>query len=201
MRKTIITLTVLLLLAVSAGRAQDLTALPGYVPLEKLDLFPKEKLSVEINIEGALLSLVAAGAKNSDPEFASLIGGLKSIKLRVIPLKDLDESALRTKMGRTVSWLEDRGWKATLKVRNEGEETYIYLKETAGKIDGLTLLSLSPGDEAVVINIVGRIDPEQLGRLTQHFDVDVNVHKKPAPAPSDKKDEKKPEPTRTPPSF
>lgn len=194
MRKTILTFMALLLLAVSAGRTQDLTAQPGYVPLEKLDLFPKEKLSVEINIEGALLSLVAAGAKNSDPEFSSLIAGLKSIKLRVIPLKDLDESALRTKFGRTVSWLEDRGWKSTLKVRDEGEETYIFLKETAGRIDGLTLLSLSPGDEAVVINIVGRIDPEQIGRLAQHFDVDVSVNKKkPSPAPSDKKNDKKPE--------
>ena len=79
-------------------------------------------------------------------------------------------------------------------MRDEGEETYIYLKETGGKIDGLTLLSLSPGDEAVVINIVGRIDPEQIGRLAQHFDVDVKVNKpSPAPATSDKKDDKKPE--------
>lgn len=192
MRKTIIALAILLL-AASAGRAQDLTALPGYVPLDKLDLFPKEKLSVEINIEGALLSLVAAGAKTSEPELSSMLAGLKSIKLQVIPLKDLDESSLRTKIGRTVHWLEDRGWKATLKVRNDGEETYIYLKETAGKIDGLTLLSLSPGDEAVVINIVGRIDPEQIGRLAQHFDVDVKVNKPSPPAPSDKKDDKKPE--------
>lgn len=188
MRKTILTLAALLLLAASAGQAQDLTAQPGYVPLEKLDLFPREKLSVEINIEGALLSLVAAGAKSSEPELASLLGGLKSIKLQAIPLKDLDESALRTRFGRTVRWLEERGWKSTLKVRDEGEETYIYLKETAGKIDGLTLLSLSPGDEAVIINIVGRIDPAQIGRLAQHFDVNVKLNK-PAPAPNNKKQE------------
>lgn len=180
---------VLLLLAASAGQAQNLTAQPGYVPLDKLDLFPQDKVSTEINIEGALLSLIAAGTKRSEPEFSSMIAGLKAIKLQVIPLKDMDESSLRTRIGRTARWLEDRGWKSTLKVRDEGEETYIYLKESAGKIDGLTLLSLSPGVEAVVINIVGRIDPAQIGRLAQHFDVDVNV--KPSSPPA--KDNKKPE--------
>lgn len=192
MRKIIITLTVLLLLAASAGQAQNLAAQPGYVPLEKLALLPQEKLSVEINIEGALLSLIAAGSKKADPEFSSLMAGLKAIKVQAVPLKDLDASAVRTRIGQTVRWLEDRGWKSTLKVKNEGEETYIYLKETGGKIDGLTLLSLSPGDEAVVINIVGRIDPAQIGRLAQHFDVDVNVGNKKAapPATNDKKPEK-----------
>jgi hypothetical protein len=184
-----IAIPVLLLLAASAGQAQNLTAQPGYVPLEKLDLFPQEKLSTEINIEGALLSLIAAGTKRAEPEFSSMIAGLKAINLQVFPLKDADEGSLRIRIGRAVRWLEDRGWKSTLKVRNEGEETYIYLKETAGRIDGLTLLSLSPGEEAVVINIVGRIDPAQIGRLAQHFDVDVKVKPAPPPAPSNKKPE------------
>ena len=189
MRKTIlaIAIPVLLLLAASAGQAQNLTAQPGYVPIEDLDLFPKEKISVEVNIEGALLRLVAAGAKQSDPELSSLLSGLKGITVRAIPLKGLDANAIRTKIGRTVRWLEDRGWKATLIVRDEGVETYIYLKETAGKIDGLTLLSLSPGEEAVAINIVGRIDPEQIGRLAQHFDVDVKVNKKATPPATNNK--------------
>ena len=47
----------------------------------------------------------------------------------------------------------------------------MYLKETDGKVSGLTLLSLEPGDEAVVINIVGHIDPAQIGRLSQSLDL------------------------------
>lgn len=195
MRKTTITTvaTVLLLLSASAGQAQNLAAQPGYVPIEKLDLFPQEKLSVEINIEGALLNLIAAGARGSDPEFASLVSGLKSIKVQAFPLKGADEDRLRTRIGSAVRWLEDRGWKSTLKVREGGEETYIYLKETDGKIAGLTLLSMTPGDEAVVLNIVGRIDPDQIGRLAQHFDVNVNVKPAAKPAPPPAKNDKKPE--------
>jgi Domain of unknown function (DUF4252) len=190
MRKTITLATVLLVLAASAAwgqnqTAQKLTDQPGYVPLDQLDLFPRDKLSVEINIEGALMSLVAAAAKQEDPEFSSLMAGLKAITVQAIPLKGLDEGALRTKIGRTVRWLEDRGWKSTMRVRDKGEETYIYLREIDGKIAGLTLLALQPGEEAVVINIVGRIDPAQLGRLSQSLDL-PHLKQVPAPAPGKK---------------
>ncbi|HEV8582682.1 MAG TPA: DUF4252 domain-containing protein [Thermoanaerobaculia bacterium] len=167
MRKTLIIGVALLGLTAAAGWTQNLADQPGYVPIEKLELFPRDKLSVEINIEGALLSLIAAASKVEDPEFASLIGGLKSIKVQAVPLKDVDAATVRGKIGQAVRWLEDRGWKSTLRAREEGEETYIYLKETDGKISGLTLLALDPTDEAVVINIVGHIDPAQIGRLSQ----------------------------------
>jgi Domain of unknown function (DUF4252) len=171
MRTIALAIPVLLLLAATSGQAQELKSQPGYVPIEQLNLFPTDKASTEINIEGALLSLIAAGAKRADPDFASMIGGLKAITVRVFPLTDKDEAPLRARIGKAVSWLEGRGWKSTLRVKEKGEETYIYLKETGGKIAGLTLLSLTPGDEAVVINIVGRIDPAQLGRLTQTLDL------------------------------
>ncbi|HKI05428.1 MAG TPA: DUF4252 domain-containing protein [Thermoanaerobaculia bacterium] len=181
MRKTIILVVILLVLGTAAGQAQKLTDQPGYVPLEQLDLFPKDKLSLEINIEGALMSLIAAGAKN-DPEFSSLMAGLKSITVQAIPLKGMDEATVRTKIGRTVRWLEDRGWKSTMRMRDKGEEAYIYLREVDGKIAGMTLLTLDPGQEAVVINIVGRIDPAQIGRLSQRLNLPQIKHT-PAPAP------------------
>jgi hypothetical protein len=185
MRKTITLATVLLVLAASAAWGQKLTDQPGYLPLEQLDLFPQDKLSVEINIQGALLSLIAAAAKQEDPEFSSLMAGLKAVTVQAIPLKGMDEGTVRTKIGRTVRWLEDRGWTSMMRVRDKGEETYIYLREVDGKIAGLTLLTLEPGDEAVVINIVGRIDPAQLGRLSRSLDL-PQLKQLPAPAPGKK---------------
>lgn len=171
MHKTITLATALLVLTASAGWTQKLADQPGWVPLEQLDLFPRDKLSVEINIEGALLRLIAAAAKQEDPEFSSLMAGLKAITVQAVPLKDVDQSSVRAKIGRTVHWLEEHGWKPTLRARDEGEETYIYLREINGKIAGLTLLALEPGEEAVVINIVGRIDPDQIGRVVQSLDI------------------------------
>jgi hypothetical protein len=171
MRRPFVFAAVLLLLTAVAGRAQKLADQPGYVSIESLGLFPGDDLEVEINLDGPLLNMVAAATKKDDPQFSSVMAGLKSIQVQVYPLKGVDAGAIRTKIGRAVHLLEERGWKSTVRVKDKGEETYIYLKESGGRIAGLTLLSMSPGEEAVVINIVGRIDPAQLGQLGQNLHV------------------------------
>jgi len=170
MRKPTLFAIALLFLAASSGLAQKVENEPGYFSIQDLDLFPRDKLSVEVNLEGALLRMVVEASRD-DPEFSSVIAGLRAIHVQVFPLAGADTGSIRSKIGRAVRLLEDRGWHSTVKVREGGEETYIYLKEADGKIAGLTLLSLEPGDEAVAINIVGRIDPAQIGRLGRHFDI------------------------------
>jgi hypothetical protein len=171
MRKPILLIAVLLFLAATAGRAQKLESQPGYVPIEELGLFPQDKLSVEINLEGPLLHMVAEATKHDDPGFSAVMAGLKAIKVQVFPLKGVDAGAVKAKIDHAVHWLEGKGWQSTVRVRDQGDETYIYLKQAGDRIEGLTLLSFDPKDEAVVINIVGRIDPAQLGRLSQSLDL------------------------------
>ncbi len=100
-----------------------------------------------------------------------MVADLRSINVQVFPLVGIDAGAVKAKIDRAVHWLEERGWKASLRVKEKGEETYIYLKEQDGQIVGLTVLSFQPGEEAAVINIAGRIDPDQIGRLGQKLDV------------------------------
>jgi hypothetical protein len=181
----------LLLLAALAASAQKLTDEPGYVPFAELGLFPRENLSVEINLGGGLIKLVAAATKKDDPELSSLLGGLKNIQLQVLPLDEKEPGALKAKVDRAVRWLEGKGWTAVVKVREGSEETFIYLKQTGDQIVGLTVLSFSPGDEAALINIVGRIDPEQLSRIGEGLDLE--------PLKGFKPPKKPPAPKRTPP--
>jgi hypothetical protein len=171
MRKPMVLLTVLLFLAIAPGRAQKLESLPGYVPIEELGLFPQDKLSVEINLTGPLLRMVAAATKQEDPNFSAVMASLKSIQVQVFPLKGVDAGAVKARVERAVQWLEKRGWQSTVRVRDQGQETYIYLKQSGDRVDGLTLLSLDPKDEAVILNIVGRIDPAQIGRIGQSLDL------------------------------
>ena len=170
----------LLGLAVPAVHGQAMKNQPGYLPIEQLNLFPPEKLSVEINIEGPILRMIAAATKQDDPGFASVIAGLKGITLQSFPLKGVDAGAVKARIAGAVRWLEGHAWTSSIKVRDKGDETYVYLKQSGDRIDGLTLLSVSPGDEAVVINIVGTIDPAQLGRIGQKFDL-PQLQKIPAP--------------------
>ena len=166
-----IALTVVLFCLAAAGWAQKPESQPGYVPIDELGLFPRDKLEVEINIGPPLLRMIAAGTKQDDPGFSAVMDGLKSIQVQVFPVKGADTGAVKARIERAVHWLESHGWQPTVRVRDQGQETYVYLKMTGDRIEGLTLLSLDPKDEAVVINIVGRIDPAELGRLGQSLHV------------------------------
>jgi hypothetical protein len=163
--------TLLLLSLAAAGRAQKLESEPGYVPVQELGLFPQDKLEVEIDIEGPLLRMIAAAAKDDDPGFAAVMAGLKAIQVQVFPMKGAEPAGVKTRIDRAVHWLEGRGWKSMVRVRDQGQETYIYLKQAGDRIEGMTLLSLDPKDEAVLINIVGRVDPAQIGQLAQKLNV------------------------------
>jgi hypothetical protein len=138
----------------------------GAVPFQDLDLFPRDKLSVEINLEGPILHMVSELTKSEDPGFAKLLSGLKAIRVEVFPVKDKGSAeSLRPKIDRALRWLEDRGWHSTVRVNDKGQETYIYLKEADGQMVGLTILSVQPGEEAALINIVGKLDPAEIGRI------------------------------------
>lgn len=192
MRKTIILSILLLVLAAPGAFAQKGGALPvsGLLPLDDLDLFPADKLSVEINLEGALLRMVAEATKGEDPGLSSLLANLRSIRVQILPLEGENDSLARTSIGRAIRWLEGQGWKSTVRVRERGEETYIYMKEADGKVMGMTVLAVEPGVEAVVINIAGRFDPAEIGRIGRGLDLPGMDR---VPSQEKPQDKKKPE--------
>ena len=146
-------------------------ASPGAVPFDELEIFSRKDLTTEINLEGALLKLVASAASEDDPEFSRLVSGLQSIRVQVAPLTAADPGKVRAKLDQTVRWLEGKGWTAVVRTKEKGEETYIYTKQVKGEMVGLAVLSFEPGKEASVVNIVGRLDPAQIGRLGQGLHV------------------------------
>jgi Domain of unknown function (DUF4252) len=172
MRLSISSALLILLAMAPAAQAVGPASDAGTIPFQELDLFPRDKLSVEIDLEGPLLHMVSEFTKSDDPDFAKLMAGLKAIHVQVYPLKDkAGAEPLRGKVDRTVHWLEDHGWHSTVRVRDKGQETYIYLKEANGRIAGLAVLSIEPGQEAALINIVGALDPAQIGRIGRSLDI------------------------------
>jgi len=59
----------------------------------------------------------------------------------------------------------------TVRVREKDEETYIYIKQAGGQIVGLTVLALDSDQEAALINIVGTLDPAEIGRLGRGLNI------------------------------
>jgi len=154
-------------LAQSSSRPQ------GFVDLERLgdlDAFFDEDPVVEVNVEGGLMKLVAAASRSEDPELADLLLGLSGVYVRGYVLEpnslnDFDQRASR--MGER---LVDDGWVVVVRFREVDEVVHMYVRMSGDNVDGMVVMSVEPGQQqAMFVNIVGNIDPEQIGRIGQKF--------------------------------
>jgi deoxyhypusine synthase len=174
-------LTLLLVMSAAAignqsVHAQDADDRPdGYVNLRALgDLdrfFPRDAL-MEVNVEGILMRMVEEASRQEDPELADLLSQLDGVYvlgygLAGYNIDDFDE--LATEMG---DELIDDGWTVIVRYREVSENTHMFAKLAGDGVAGMVVMSVESGsNQAVFVNIVGDIDPGQIGKIGQKFQI------------------------------
>ena len=166
-------------------------ALPGVAQAGKLELKNLDKLAdkaAEVNdvtLDGSLLQLAVAVMKNSgDPEaveMTQLMSGLKGIYVKNYEFdspgqySQADVEAIR-------SQLTGPGWQriVTSFSKHDNERNEVYLLKNGDKINGVAVL-VAEARELTVVNLVGSIDPEKLGKLAGRFGIPEQIgdHSKP----------------------
>lgn len=147
----------------------------GYVNLRslgELDDFFASRATVEVNVEGALMRMVEAASRQEDPELADLLARLDGVFVLGYELEETTMDAfdrLATDMGDD---LADSGWTVVMRTRDVVENTHFYVRLVGDGVAGMVVMSVEAGsDQAVFVNIVGDIDPEQIGRIGQKFQI------------------------------
>jgi hypothetical protein len=163
----------LMLGMVGRVQAQDkLEDDPGYVDLRGVEDWFDTGARLEVNVKGALLNLVAEASRYEDPELAELLLKLKAIQVRGYPLERVQLEAVEQHAERMAERLEGGGWDTVVRVRDYDERVDMYVKVVEGAIAGMVVMVVSPAEEeSVFVNIVGEIDPEQIGRIGRKFDI------------------------------
>ena len=155
------------------AKAQEaLSREPGYVDVAVIDTWFDAPPSVEVNIQGALMRMVASASQNSNPELAGMLGKLKAIQVRGFSTEGAQRSAIVQRTSRLADRLQGQGWETVLRVREEDEDVSVQLKMRGETIAGLVVMATEAEGESFFINIVGDISPEQIGRLGQALDID-----------------------------
>jgi len=146
---------------------------PGYVDLTQLEQRFGEEPTIEINIHGALLRLVAEASALDDPELAALLRGIRGVYVRAFDLRDLKLDEVRRFKNDMSRELENDNWATVVKVRDRTEDVNMYVRLIGDEIAGIVVVSINRyEDETVFLNIVGDIDPEQIGRIGRKFGLD-----------------------------
>ncbi len=157
--------------------AQNLSKENGYVDFGNLTgVYGEPK--VQINLGTAMLGFVAGAAEQEDPDIAGLLAKLKSVRVLVYDIEQDAEVALNT-VDQVTKDIQKEGWETIVSVNEDDEKVRIYAKMEKGKIDGLVVMAVDGTNrrksEAVFINIIGEIDPAQVGRVTRSLDIDVDI--------------------------
>jgi hypothetical protein len=174
------------LLAPGSVAAQALIQDPGFVDFDRLGVDPAEA-TLEINLEGALIRLVAEAMRGEDGGFAELLSGIKAIRVLSFSWEEeasqpggaATSSARRSKVrsileraGTAARELSDDGWRPVFRVREGGDHIDLYLREVGDAIAGVWVVVAEDGESVTMVNIVGHLDPAQLGRLGSSLRID-----------------------------
>ncbi len=162
-----------LVLWVAAGvvyAQDDLAGTPGYVDFADLANQFGTAPTLEVNIKGPLLKLVAEASREDDPELADLLLKLDAIQVQGYPLRRSQFRSTERRFAILAEQLGTEGWEPVVTLRDYGQYVDMYVKQNAQAIEGMVLLVLdSEAGETVFINIVGDIDPEEMGRIGNKF--------------------------------
>lgn len=148
-----------------------LKGLPGYVDFGELGAIFGEP-TVQIAVGESLLNLVGAISASEDPEVAALFSRLKGVRVNVFETAGLAEGAVGY-VNDVSAKLAAGGWVSVVTVNSADEQVRIFMKMTNGSVEGITVMAVE-ATEAAFINVIGNLDPAELGRVMKNFDVQVD---------------------------
>ncbi|NNE71727.1 MAG: DUF4252 domain-containing protein [Rhodothermales bacterium] len=161
------------LLAIPAGSAsaQRIEDYPGYFDFRQLEDVVGAETTLEVNFKGAILRMAAEAARIEDDTLADMLLKLRGIQVRGYSLDRSARKALEDRIGPLASQLAADGWDRVVRVRDDDEFVEMLIRDTTGeRVEGMMVFVIGGGDnETVFVNIVGEIDPEDIGRLGRRF--------------------------------
>lgn len=157
-----IALVVMLSLAVLPA-AQGLCAEPGEVDFGTFTPSKGGREFVEVHVPTSLISLASKLVEKHEPDVAKLLAGIKQVKVNVIGLDDSNVEEFQQRAARIRTDLCARGWERIVTAQNQGQDVGVYLKmDKDSTIQGISVVVIEGGRQAVFANVVGNVTPEQL---------------------------------------
>ncbi len=126
-----------------------------------------------INVSiGPTLLHFAARFMDEDPEIRELLRSLDGVRVRIYEING-DASRVNQRIFTMSQHLQEDGWEPVLLVREHDEEVHMLLRMGDDQIKGMIVLVSDGESEAVIVNLMGDIRPEQFGDVMVALDVDA----------------------------
>jgi len=150
---------------ITAPRSND-----GYADLDSPGMFDTDR-TMAMSFGPTLLNFAAFVIDEDEPETAAMLRDLDGVRIRVYEI-DGDAGRVAGRVQKMSVQLREDDWKPVMLIQENEEQTHMLMRSHGDRIEGLTLLT-SDGDEAVVINLMGHLNPENFTEVMQALDVDA----------------------------
>lgn len=161
----------------SAQSSQSARQHPGYVDLETMGSLRRvigHEPTIEVNVEGALLRLVAEASRYEDPDLANMLRRLEGVFVRGFDISESSAGRAREQASVIGRELEKVGWTTIVSINEHDEYVRMFARMQRDEIVGMVVMVVDEGGrEAIFLNIVGDVDPEEIGRIGSKFRVRV----------------------------
>ncbi|MEO6005507.1 MAG: DUF4252 domain-containing protein [Opitutus sp.] len=147
----------------------------GYVDLGKFK--PTDGCQfVEVNLHAPLLRFASVFVDKEEPEVAALIRSVKHVRVNVVGFNESTRAETTDRVESVRRELEAQGWTqmVTVKEAQKGENVAVFVKMGADEsVEGLVVTVVdSHKKEAVFVNLVGNIKPEQIAMIGKRLNID-----------------------------
>ena len=170
--RKILTLCATLLISLPAMAQEDtLKDFPGYVDFGELSSIFGEP-TVQISVGESLLGLVGSLSASEDPEAAELFNRLNGVRVNVFETTSMADGAVDY-VKDTSARLDELGWEPVVTVNSQDEQVRIFMMLSNDRVEGITVMAVEE-TEAVFVNVIGSINPEELGKVMNNFDIKID---------------------------
>jgi hypothetical protein len=142
----------------------------GFADLDSLGLADTDRV-LTLSIGPALLRFAARHIED-DPETQALLRGLDGVRIRIYEI-DGDAARVASRMQGMSRKLQSGGWEQVMLVRSANDQAHMLMKVVDQRICGMTVLVFDGESEAVVINLMGELQPRQFADVMAALDVDA----------------------------
>jgi len=165
-------MTALMALPVMA-QEDTLKDYPGYVDFGELSAVFGEP-TVQISVGESLLGLVSSLSASEDPEAAELFNRLNGVRVNVFETDSMADGAVDL-IKDVSSTLSEHGWESVVTVNSNDEQVRVFMMINDKQVEGITVMAVEE-TEAVFVNVIGSISPEELGKVMENFDIELDGH-------------------------
>lgn len=164
--------TLLLLLTacgISGNRPND----PGYADLD-LPGWTEADRVLSVSIGPSILRMARwVTDADEDLEAEAVLKNVRAIRVSVYELQG-NSTRLLKRAADTSSQLQKQGWEILVKINEGSEQTLVMSKIIDQLMTGIVVLSIDEED-MVFVNLMGSIDPAQLGEILRGLDSKTDV--------------------------